>query len=119
MSDQQKPKAPAASPPPEPRTVTLTRPIMKEGSEVSTLTIAEPRLKHFKVLDQLKLRIDGNGATLENLGSLAKMGAEQLAGLTELEAAELTWGDTMEIAMVVMDFFDFSLPEIGESPSGP
>ncbi|RJX35667.1 MAG: phage tail assembly protein [Desulfarculus sp.] len=119
MSDS-KPAAPAApAGPAGPVKVALSRPIIVAGEQASEITIKEPLLKHFEVLDQLRLAVNDSGAMeLRNLGSLAKVGAEQLAGLTPAEAAQITWPDMFKIAQAVMGFFGFSLPEIGATPSG-
>lgn len=99
-------------------TVELSQPIMVGGHQVTTLEIEEPRLKHYQMLDELRITVSTSGATFTNLGSLARLGVEKLGNLTPGEADQLAIPDVMKIAGVVMGFFGLSLKDIGASPSG-
>jgi hypothetical protein len=112
---EQPPQAPADK---GPVTVELSEPITVAGERVTTLEIQEPKLKHYQMLDELRITINTDGATITNLGSLAKLGVEKLANLTPNEADQVSIADAIKIAGVVLGFFGISLGEIGVNPSG-
>jgi len=99
--------------------VRLSRPIKVGGEEVDELTVHEPLVEHLPILDQLRLGGDESGAVaLTNLGSVIKTGIEQLCRLTPGEAKQLSLTDAMKIGKVVLGFFGFAPPDLGEIKSG-
>jgi len=91
--------------------VKLSRPMEVDGEQVSEITIKEPTLGNYRVLDQLQLSGDqAGGFTFGNLGSLAYHGVRELGGLTAEQAGQISLADMMAIAGAVMDFFGVSLP---------
>lgn len=99
--------------------VKLSRPIKVGAEEVDELTVHEPLVEHLPILDKLRIGGDESGdLAITNIGSVIKIGIEQLCHLTPGEANRLAIPDALRVGKVVLGFFGFALPDLGAIKSG-
>ena len=80
--------------------ITLSKPIMVQGEEVTELTLAEPTLG---ALDGVHVTISGGESLQVDLGDIPKVLAA-LANIPVSSARKVSWKDIRVVMEPVMDF---------------